>query len=245
MNIDSNTLFFLVLKKMKGGVLVERIPKPASTVILLDQENRVYLTKRPQTMKFLGGFFVFPGGAVEREDAEIHHDFIRNHKSYNAFSPGHYIAAARELFEEVGVLLATRVDGSFAALAPQTERAYRHQLLNGEISFIEILHQEKLFFDFNHLTYFGHRVTPTQSPIRFDTRFFLAKLPHNQTPKPDEHEIDEALWVTPQEGLAANQEGKMLLAPPTVDSLQTILNHHNGGELMLGMQQQREFPFEP
>ncbi len=224
---------------------MERLPKPASTVILLDAQNRVYLTKRPQTMKFLGGFYVFPGGSVEREDEDLFHDFIRNHKPNDGFNPGHFIAAARELFEEVGVLLATHDDGSFATLGTHSEMEYRQQLLNGQISFIEMLKKEKLYFDFSHLTYFGHRVTPKQSPIRFDTRFFLAKLPHNQFPKPDKHEIDEALWVTPQEGLAANQQGKMLLAPPTVDSLQTILNHQNGGELMLGKQEVREFPFAP
>lgn len=222
-----------------------RILKPASTVVLMDELNRVYLTKRPKTMKFLGGFYVFPGGSVEREDEEILKDFIKNEKKPGDFSPGHYVAAARELFEEVGILLAHHDDGSFAKLNNHTEWEYRRQLLNGDMSFTQILMRENLYFDFNQLTYFGHRVTPKESPIRFDTRFFITKLPTNQDPKPEQSEIDEAFWMNPSEVLTAYHEGKMPLVPPTIDSLETILNHQNGGELMMGEQKPEKFPFRP
>ncbi|MGM0901130.1 MAG: NUDIX hydrolase [Bacillota bacterium] len=222
---------------------MDRNIKPASTVVLMDQIKRVYLTKRPKTMKFLGGFYVFPGGSVERADDDIKKDYIKNEKDHEAFSPGHYIAAARELFEEVGILLANHDDGSFAKLNNQTEWEYRRQLLNGDISFTQILMQEDLYFDFNHLTYFGHRITPKESPIRFDTRFFIANLPTNQSPKPEQSEIDDAFWMNPSDVLTAYQEGKMPLVPPTIDSLETILNHQKGGELMMGKQKPERFPF--
>lgn len=220
-----------------------RIPKPASTVVLMDQLDRVYLTKRPKTMKFLGGFYVFPGGSVEREDEEVKKEFIKNVKDHEGFSQGHYIAAARELFEEVGILLANQDDGSFAKLKNETEWEYRRQLLNGNISFTQILMEENLYFDFNYLTYFGHRITPKESPIRFDTRFFIAKLPTNQSPKPEQNEIDDAFWMDPSEVLTAYHKGKMPLVPPTIDSLETILNHQNGGTLMMGKQKPERFPF--
>lgn len=222
---------------------MDRNIKPASTVVLMDQMDRVYLTKRPKTMKFLGGFYVFPGGSVEREDEDIKKDYIKNQKDHGAFSPGHYIAAARELFEEVGILLATYDDGSFAKLNNQTEWEYRRHLLNGEISFTQILMEENLYFDFHHLTYFGHRITPKESPIRFDTRFFIAKLPTNQSPKPEQREIDDAFWMKPSDVLAAYHEGKMPLVPPTIDSLEAILSHQKGGDLMMGKQKPERFPF--
>jgi 8-oxo-dGTP pyrophosphatase MutT (NUDIX family) len=223
---------------------VGSIPKPAATVVLIDHLNRVYLTKRPKTMKFLGGFYVFPGGSVELEDEDINEDYIINEKDHEAFSPAHYIAAARELFEEVGILLANHDDGSFAKLKNETEWEYRRQLLNGDISFTQILMEENLYFDFNHLTYFGHRITPKESPIRFDTRFFIAKLPTNQSPKPEESEIDDAFWMNPSDVLAAYHKGKMPLVPPTIDSLETILNHQKGGALMMGKQKPKKFPFK-
>ncbi|SEM15422.1 NUDIX domain-containing protein [Mesobacillus persicus] len=219
-------------------------PKPASTVVLVDQHSRVYLTKRPSTMKFLGGYYVFPGGAVEQGDMDIDTEHIRNCVSDEAFGSSHYVAAARELFEEVGVLLANNHDGSMANLNLGTEREYRRQLLAGNISFTEILRHENLFFDFNFLNYFGHRITPKESPIRFDTRFFLAKLPSNQIPKPDETEVEEACWMFPEDALIAYKDGQMPLVPPTIDSLETILNHKEGGELMLPKQKNHPFPFK-
>lgn len=195
-------------------------------------------------MKFLGGYYVFPGGAVEQGDMDIDTEHIRNCVSDEAFGSSHYVAAARELFEEVGVLLANNHDGSMANLNLGTEREYRRQLLAGNISFTEILRHENLFFDFNFLNYFGHRITPKESPIRFDTRFFLAKLPSNQIPKPDETEVEEACWMFPEDALIAYKDGQMPLVPPTIDSLETILNHKEGGELMLPKQKNHPFPFK-
>jgi hypothetical protein len=44
----------------------------AATVILLrpgsDNGPEVLLNRRPAAMKFLGGFYVFPGGTVKKED---------------------------------------------------------------------------------------------------------------------------------------------------------------------------------
>lgn len=96
-----------------------------------------------------------------------------------------------------------------------------------------MLQKEELLFSNECLTYFGHRITPSVSPIRFDTRFFLTYLPEGQTPDPDKNEIDEAHWMTPQEAIDAYKSGKISLASPTITSLQTILNHQQGGPLMM------------
>ncbi|MBM4763496.1 NUDIX hydrolase [Bacillus sp. B15-48] len=214
------------------------IPKPASTVLLIDEKIRVYLTKRPKTMKVLAGYHVFPGGSVENEDSVMAKNFIRNWHDSQQLGLGHYVAAIRELFEEVGIFLGKKNNGTPFKLSSNEMIDYRRLLINQEISFSEMLKQENLHLDFSHLTYFGHRITPKYKPIRFDTRFFLAKLPNGQSPKPERFEIDDASWMTPEEALSSYEIGKMLLASPTIESLRTLCKYQTGEKPMMPLQRQ-------
>ena len=60
---------------------------------------------------------------------------------------------------------------------------------------------EVLFCDLGRFTYLFHRITPEKYPIRFDTRFYLAALPPNQTPLVSSEEVSESLWLAPQMAL--------------------------------------------
>ncbi|RKQ32720.1 NUDIX hydrolase [Oceanobacillus halophilus] len=211
------------------------IPKPASTVVLIDDHFRVYLTKRPKTMKFMGGFHVFPGGAMEKEDYEINSKHVHTESQDESLSHAHYIAAARELFEEVGILLGTTMDGLPVQLPKEAEKKYRRQLLDDDISFNYLLEREKIHFDLQCLTYFGQIITPERSPIRFDTRFFLTKLPEGQKPDPDPTEIAEAFWISPKEALRLFQKKEIMLAPPTIVSLRKIMDYQSGGPLKMSV----------
>jgi 8-oxo-dGTP pyrophosphatase MutT (NUDIX family) len=75
-------------------------PRQAATVILLRgaaQTLEVLLVKRTEQAKFMGGVWVFPGGAVDEDDPS----------STVAGTVGaHRAAAARELSEEAGIMLA-------------------------------------------------------------------------------------------------------------------------------------------
>ncbi|WP_342431659.1 NUDIX domain-containing protein [Neobacillus sp. FSL H8-0543] len=208
-------------------------PRPASTVVLMDQMSRIYLTQRPKTMKFMGGQYVFPGGAVEKGDHKADSQFINKDNSNELVNQGYYVAAARELFEEVGVLLCSSFDGTGVHFDKETEQKYRRQLLNGEISFLELLKNEGIIFHLESLTYIGNLTTPEESPIRFDTRFFIAQLPKGQSPKPDLNEIDHAVWYTPEEALLAYKSREISIAPPTILALKTILDHQNGNPLLM------------
>lgn len=201
------------------------IPKPASTVVLLDEMDRVYMTKRPTTMKFLGGYFVFPGGAVEKDDQMVDHDFIRNQHHVELLHSSFYVAAARELYEEIGILLCDMSDGSQPHIPRERELEYRRQLINGELSFLQLLKKENMYLNISRLTYFGNFVTPERSPIRFDTHFFLSYLPQWQQPDPDTHEIEEGLWITPEEALSANKNHRMPMVLPTITTLKIIKNY--------------------
>jgi 8-oxo-dGTP pyrophosphatase MutT (NUDIX family) len=220
---------------LKIGTLMAATPKPASTVVLMDELSRVYLTKRPVTMKFMGGFHVFPGGAVESHDLLVENDYIKSDEVHLSISLSHYIAAARELFEEVGILLGNTTDGFPVLLPKEKEMKYRNDLVSGEIPFVRVLEQERVYFDPRCLTYIGQITTPEESPIRFDTRFFLAKLPPGQSPEPDEKEIDGASWFKPEEALTAFQHKKIKLAPPTILTLQAIIDFQKSGVLKMSV----------
>ncbi|MDQ0154561.1 NUDIX hydrolase [Robertmurraya andreesenii] len=209
------------------------IPKPASTVVLMDDMSRIYLTKRPHTMKFLGGYYVFPGGAVDIEDAQMDPRFINPPKGEQTFSTDYYVAAARELFEEVGIFLGRSIEGAQSFFKEKTAFDYRRLLVEREISFQNILQTEGLKLQLDSLQYFGHFITPEFSPIRYDTRFFLAKLPKDQEPQPDAGEIADAYWVDPEEAIVAFKEKKIPLAPPTIASLHAIVQHLHGQPLKM------------
>lgn len=209
------------------------IPKPASTVVLVDEQYNVYLTQRPKTMKFLGGFHVFPGGGMDEKDKSVEDELFTGEINDESLNKGHYITAARELFEEVGILLGERLGSSATHLTELEKETYRKQILNGEMTFGQLLKHEEMTFRFESLQYFGHLVTPERFPIRFDTRFFLAKLPEGQTPMPDRDEVEEAFWISAEEGLKLYNSKKMLLAPPTIVVLESIVNFKNGEQLAI------------
>lgn len=198
----------------------------------MDEQLRIYLTKRPETMKFMGGYYVFPGGALEESD-ELSDRVINQTSIDDSFHHAHYIAAARELFEEVGVFLGGRDDGSFPLFKKHSDWEYRRLLISYEISFHELLEMEDLYLYIDSLQYFGHLTTPSSSPIRFDTRFFLAHLPEGQTPHPEENEIDDAFWIKPSDAIQAHQMKKILLSAPTVASLHAINDYQQGKPLKM------------
>ncbi len=214
-------------------------PKHASTVLLLRPDARgkfeILLTRRPDEMKFLGGFYVFPGGTIEAQDRseEIFQrcrglspneaqGILGNHLDPE-LSLAHWVAGIRELFEEVGILLCVKESGA----PPDADSAARFELkrqaiVAGSLDFGSFLEAEKLLCDLSRAIYFSHRVTPDFYPYRFDARFFLAALPAGQTALESSEEVADSLWIAPDEALRqANRAGFPLL-PPTTTMLQNL-----------------------
>lgn len=65
-------------------------------------------------------------------------------------------------------------------------------------------------------------ITPTEEPKRFDTRFFLCEVPRNTEAKLDEQEAVAFAWLTPKDALAAYTRGDIVLAPPTLCTLEDL-----------------------
>ncbi|HEY0838801.1 MAG TPA: MBL fold metallo-hydrolase [Vulgatibacter sp.] len=184
--------------------------RDASAVILVrgtsvaDQE--VFWVRRGEKVSFSGGYYAFPGGKVDAADAKTPID------GCPAGEAGYFVAAIRETFEEAGILFArgaSRLDAG--AL-----RRLREELLAGG-SFAAILEREGLTLDARALISAGRWVTPDISPIRFDTRFFLAVAPDSQEAEVIPGELSDGGWVRPRDALARWEAGTALLHPP---------NHH-------------------
>ena len=144
-------------------------------------------------------------------------------------SLGHWVAAVRELFEETGIHFfidenGMAPDGSTGHLAERLGEK-RQALSNGTIDLPRLLESERLFCDLGRLTYLFHRITPEKYPMRFDTRFYLAALPLNQTGLSSSEEVSESLWLTPKVALEESASGKFPMLPPTIITLRTLAEH--------------------
>jgi 8-oxo-dGTP pyrophosphatase MutT (NUDIX family) len=214
----------------------------ASTVVLLrpDEDGRfeILLTRRPPEMRFLGGFYVFPGGAVHKDDysakvlkrcrglSENEAQKILGKRYDPGLALGHWVAGIRELFEEVGVLLCQVPSGEAVDLRDETTKAKfetkRRAMIRGKLGFGEFLESEELCCDLSRMIYFFHRVTPEFYPMRFDTRFYLALLPAQQTALSRSEEVTHAVWLKPAEALAEVYHNDFPILPPTTTVLEDL-----------------------
>src|SRR5438132_7376107 len=133
--------------------------KPAASVILVREDGRVLWVRRGDQLKFAGGFYAFPGGAVDLQDAGVPAD---GGEALGAAEAPCVVAAARELFEETGVLA---VPG--ARKIPAAERkAVREALLrrpapdDKAASFGDFLARHGLRIDTRWFSPAGRWVTP-------------------------------------------------------------------------------------
>jgi 8-oxo-dGTP pyrophosphatase MutT (NUDIX family) len=209
--------------------------RAAATVILLRPAEakgfEVFLTRRPDTMPFLGGMYCYPGGSVNKGDSSpsaleraVGVTPVQARKIIGAhFSPraalAFWLAAVRELFEEVGILLAP--ENLAADIGPKLPVLHR-ALLDRSLSFSALLERENLRCDLARLGYFSHWQTPSQIPLRFDTRFFIAALPPKQTPLSSSYEVTHSLWLAPEQAMQLHERGKLPMTFPTFASLRTL-----------------------
>jgi endoribonuclease LACTB2 len=194
-------------------------PKDAAAIILLrpdpDPANlEIFWAKRSTKLAFLGGFYAFPGGQRETSDAEVP---VRN--SDDPDTAAMISCAARELFEEVGVLLTrgaqTLTIGQRASLLDDLE--------SKRLSWPELLNLYGLHFDANDFTFVGRWVTPPFAPRRFDTWFFLATCPAKQQPKvTEDSELESGEWIRARDAYAKWERSEVIAVPPVLHALKTL-----------------------
>ena len=217
-------------------------PRNASTVVLLrpgdNGDFKILLTRRPPQMRFLGGYYVFPGGAVHRDDysskvlercrglsANDARRILGTDDNANQ-ALGHWVAVVRELFEEVGVLLCLTESGDDLDLrdldAKERIERKRQAIVKNELDFGSFLESENLICDLSRAVYFDHWVTPEIYSMRFDTRFYIAVLPANQKPLIQSEEVTHSLWIEADAALARMDRRGFPILPPTTTVLQRL-----------------------
>lgn len=204
------------------------MPRASATVMLLREGAEaveVFVLRRAAGMAFAAGMMAFPGGGVDARDADPSLPWAgpdpqewaeRLGAPDEATARELVVAAAREVFEECGVLLAGPTAESLVAdlTDPSWERA-RAGLLDRSESFAEMLTRLGLVLRTDLLTARAHWITPTCEPRRYDTRFFAARMPQGQVADDTSTEADVAGWASPRELLDAQAQGRVVMLPPT------------------------------
>ncbi|MGH8846392.1 MAG: MBL fold metallo-hydrolase [Polaromonas sp.] len=191
--------------------------RPAATVLLLRdtaQGIEVLMTRRAMTASFAPGAYVFPGGGIDAADAEAHAQSTRR-ATQTDLHLTQAIAAIRESFEELGVLLARHADGSYASTADIAA-------LDRKAPFAAQCRERGLTLAGDQVFVLAHWVTDRDLPRRFDVPFLVARMPEGQSPVADETEQFEPVWVRPAEALARHQAGGFFIIFPTIRTLERL-----------------------
>jgi 8-oxo-dGTP pyrophosphatase MutT (NUDIX family) len=230
-------------------------PVDAATVILLrqghgqvDQAFEVLMALRNSKSAFAPSAYVFPGGRVEEGDysSEMENfgtrqDLLRLTATLDGITRperafGIPFAAIRETFEEVGLLMARRSDGTLLSSSPcdagKRLASSREMVRSGKMNFSRLLRAEGLTPAFDQLHYFAHWITPELSPLRYDARFFVAAAPLSQQAAHDGEELTGHVWIRPAEALERYRKKKFHMVVPTIVTLEELSRFQTADEVI-------------
>ena len=199
--------------------------RPAATVLLLRDtpDNgglEVLMTRRSGTASFAPGAYVFPGGGIDALDASPEtHAAADRRPAQGDLHLTQAIAAIRESFEELGVLLARHTGGPRKGLmadAHDIAAINRHQPFAAQCTARGL----RLAADSVYLL--AHWTGDRDLPRRFEVPFLVARMPEGQEPVADETEQFEPVWVRPADALARHEAGQFFMIYPTIRTLQRL-----------------------
>ncbi len=199
---------------MPGVPAMEFVPRPpryASVVIVYRRAARgveTFWLKREAKLRFAGGFYAFPGGRLDEADRAVPVE------GASGLEAALVVAAARELFEETGLLV--------PAPAERALDEHRRALLDAKRSFQQVLAATKGVVRARDFTPAGRWLTPPFMPGRFDTFFYLVEAPEAQQAAVWPGELSEGEWIHPLDALARWADGSALLHPPMHHALTTL-----------------------
>lgn len=221
-------------------------PVPAATVILLrdgDGGPEVLLVQRHKATAFMGGAYVFPGGKLDPADAgesvAACCEALEPTSLQAALGPSEsldettaralFVAAARETFEEAGILL-----GHVRPTTSERELADARARLNAKAPFDEVLGSLGATLALGRLVPLSRWVTPAVEKRRFDARFFLAHVTREESERAsiEERETVASRWLTPAEALRLHAEAVIDLPPPTLRTLELLASSPSAAAAM-------------
>jgi recombination protein RecT len=216
-----------------------RDPQPllsAATVLLLrdtPQGIQVLMTRRSMTASFAPGAHVFPGGGVDdldRKYAKVHvntaqsatklvaNQWVARRPTQSDALCTQALAAIRESFEELGILLAKKADGAWCSQADI-------DVLERQTAFYDQMLAKGYTLQAQHVYMLAHWITDRDMPRRFDVPFLVARIPEGQTPVADESEQFAPEWITPAQALARYAEKQFFMIFPTLRTLERLQSY--------------------
>ena len=215
-------------------------PRPAATVILVRDTAdgiAVFLMRRHAAMQFAAGVMVFPGGGVDDRDRNAD---LGGLGAWTGPDPAWWAerfgvqadlaealvcAAARETFEETGVLFTGPAGDSQGIVGDASVYSEsRVALADRTLSFADFLRRENLVLRADLLRPWANWVTPeAERTRRYDTYFFVGALPRGQRADGENTESDQAGWTTPQAAIDEFADGRTFLLPPTWSQLDSLV----------------------
>lgn len=222
--------------------------RDAATVMLVrdgDDGLEVFMLRRNLRSDFVGGAYVFPGGAVDPADGAPEVEPLCVGRTDAAASAAlgvergglaYWVAAIRESFEEAGLLLAVDGQGQLVDVDATDEShhlsVHRRAVDTGAARLVDVCRAEGLRLATDRLQYFSRWITPLGAPRRYDTRFFVAHAPEGQTPLHDDHEVIDHLWVRPAEAVQRCRAGEFEMIFPTIRTLDALARFGRAEEVV-------------
>lgn len=199
--------------------------RDAATILLLRDAPagiEVLMTRRSLRASFAPGAFVFPGGVVDEADGSpLAERLSRARPTQTAEQRRYAVAAIREAFEELGILLVDERPVSTAGM----DRAHG-------ADFLQQVAERGLTLAVDRVWWLAHWVTDRDVPKRFDTRFLVARMPDGQEPEADNSEQFEPVWITPQEALRRHEAGEFDMVFPTIRTLRRMARWQTVDEVL-------------
>lgn len=215
----------------------------------------VFMLRRNLNSDFVGGAYVFPGGAVDEADRHADLETVCEGRSDDQASVmlgvdrgglAYWVAAIRECFEEAGVLLAYDEHGNVISFKdPEIAERFnlhRKSVDNGDVRLLEVCEREGLRLAVDQIHYFSHWITPVGPPRRYDTRFFVCAAPPEQVPLHDDRETIANTWIGPQEALDRHAAGEFEIIFPTIKNLAAIARFDRSADLLAAAAAIEEVP---
>lgn len=219
-------------------------PREAATVMLVrdDPDLQVFMLRRNLNADWVGGAYVFPGGAVDpgdRAEPLVARCPARDDASASAHlgltegGLGFWIAGVRETFEEAGVLLArSATTGDLVDPSEPRLETLRAGLNAGSLTFGDLVEAENLLLDVGGMEVFSHWITPEGMHRRYDTWFFVAAAPDGHAYLHDDGETVASIWIRPADALERADAGELELIFPTRKNLEALGRFERAQDLL-------------
>ncbi len=224
---------------------------PAATTLLVrDGETgiEVFMVVRNRSTDRFSGALVFPGGKVEPRDSdEGLREYCRVESGEGGGELSLRVAAIREAFEESGVLLARYRNSGLIPDGQQMAEleGYRAELEQDHTTLLTLVREEGLELATDLLVPFSRWLTPPVPAKRFDTHFFVAKVPVDYRLLHCGRETVDSVWSSPQQLLADAETGRWDIVFPTRANLSRLGTFADTAELLRVSAEQRLDPVTP